>query len=164
MDDIIHFTPHEGNKYVEDNAKVFRNCRTCLPVCPLNHWSRDFNIVRMAELHIRLFVNITWGVPNGTRSWRTPSPMYERERGILLRSKLWMMGIPMDNPCFINSDNQSVLWNTTKTESVLKKKSNSVVHYFVREEDILDEWITYHIKTQENPSDILTKSLPAGLN
>ena len=43
-----------------------------------------------------------------------------------LRYKIRMMGIPVNNPCFIFGDNQSVLWNTTVPDSMLKKKSSSV--------------------------------------
>ena len=81
-----------------------------------------------------------------------------------LRYKLRMMGIPVNNPCFIYGDNQSVLWNTSVPDSTLKKKSSSVAYHFVREGVSRDEWRTSYIKTMENPSDILTKPLPAGIN
>ena len=81
-----------------------------------------------------------------------------------LRYKLRMMGIPINNPCFIYGDNQSVLWNTSVPESSLKKKSSSVAYHFVREGVSTDEWRTTYIKSSENPSDILTKSLQSGLN
>ena len=70
----------------------------------------------------------------------------------------------MNNPCFIFGDNPSVLWNTNIPESVLKKKSRSVAYHFVREGVSVDEWRTTYIKTQENPSDILTKNFSAGIN
>ena len=81
-----------------------------------------------------------------------------------LRYKLRMIWIPVDNPCFIYGDNQSILWNTTMPESKLKKKSSSVAYHYVREEVSTDEWRTTYIKTQENPSDILTKNFPVGVN
>ena len=81
-----------------------------------------------------------------------------------LRYKLRMMGIPVNNPCFIYGDNQSVLWNTSVPESTLKKKSSSVAYHFVREGVSRDEWRTSYIKSNDNPSDILTKPLPAGIN
>ena len=68
------------------------------------------------------------------------------------------------NPCFIYGDNQSVLWNTSVPESSLKKKSSSVAYHFVREGVSSDEWRTTYLKSSENPSDILTKPLPSGLN
>ena len=81
-----------------------------------------------------------------------------------LRYKLRMMGIPVNNPCFIFGDNQSVLWNTTVPDSMLKKKSSSVAYHYVREGVSADEWRTTYIRTQDNPSDVLTKNLPAGTN
>ena len=81
-----------------------------------------------------------------------------------LRYKLRMMGIPVNNPCFIFGDNKSVLWNTTVPDSMLKKKTASVSYHFVREGVSSDEWRTTYIKTNDNPADILTKNLPAGDN
>ena len=81
-----------------------------------------------------------------------------------LRYKLRMMGIPVENPCFVYGDNQSVLWNTTIPESTLKKKTSSVAYHFVREGVSKDEWRTTYVNTKENPSDLMTKNLPAGIN
>lgn len=82
----------------------------------------------------------------------------------LLRYKLQMMGIPVDNPCFVNGDNQSVLWNTSVPKSTLKKKTCSVVYHNVREGVCANQWKTTYINSKSNPSDILTKNLPAGIN
>ena len=81
-----------------------------------------------------------------------------------LRCKLRMMGIPVSNPCFIYGDNHSVLYNTSKPESVLKKKTSSVAYHYVREGVSNDQWRTAYIHTSLNPADVLTKSLPAGEN
>ena len=43
-----------------------------------------------------------------------------------LRYKIRMMGIPMTHGAFVYGDNQSVLWNTTCPDSVLKKKAISL--------------------------------------
>ena len=67
------------------------------------------------------------------------------------------MGIPVNNPAFIYSDNQSVLWNMTDPDSTLKKKSSSVAYHFVREGVAKDKWRTGCVKTSENPSDVMTK-------
>lgn len=75
-----------------------------------------------------------------------------------------MMGIPVENPCFIYGDNQSVLWNTSVPESMLKKKSSSVAYHFVQEGVSCDKWRTAYINTKENPADIMTKILAAGQN
>ena len=50
-----------------------------------------------------------------------------------LRYKLRMMGIPVEGPAYIEGDNQYVLANTTIPDSTLKKKSQSISYYFVRE-------------------------------
>ena len=81
-----------------------------------------------------------------------------------LRYKLRMMGIPVNNPCFIYGDNQSVLWNTSVPESTLKKKSSSVAYHFVREGVSCDMWRTAYVNTKTNPADLMTKMLPSGLN
>ena len=66
------------------------------------------------------------------------------------------MGIPVNNPTFIYGDNQSVLWNTTVPESSLKKKSCAVAYHFCREGVARVEWLTAYVRTNLNPSNILT--------
>jgi hypothetical protein len=79
-----------------------------------------------------------------------------------LRYKLRMMGIPVEGPCYIKGDNQSVLANTTEPGSILKKKSQSIAYHFVREGVARDEWRTRYVNTHSNESDLLTKLLPSG--
>ena len=79
-----------------------------------------------------------------------------------LRYKLRMMGIPVNGPCYIQGDNQSVLANTTNPGSTLKRKSQSIAYHFVREGVEQDEWHTSYINTHDNGSDLLTKQLPFG--
>ena len=79
-----------------------------------------------------------------------------------LRYKLRMMGIPVNEPTFIRGDNKSVLNNTSIPSSVLAKKSNSIAYHAVREGVAKGEWVTGYIRSESNPSNILTKSLPAG--
>ena len=47
---------------------------------------------------------------------------------------------------------------------MLKKKTSSVAYHYVREGVSRDEWRTSYIKSNDNPADILTKNLPAGIN
>ena len=49
------------------------------------------------------------------------------------RYKLRMMGTPIDGPAEVRCDNQSVVYNASRPESVLKKKSESISYYYVRE-------------------------------
>ena len=79
-----------------------------------------------------------------------------------LRYKLHMMGIPVELPTYIFGDNQSVLVNSSKPHSSLKKKSSSVAFHFVREGTAKDEWRVAYLNTHFNPADMLTKSLPGG--
>ena len=73
-----------------------------------------------------------------------------------------MMGIAVDIPSFVFSDNQSVLLNTSLPYSKLKKKISSIVYHFVKEGAAKSEWKTTYLNTNLNPSDMLTKSLPGG--
>ena len=78
------------------------------------------------------------------------------------------MGIPVNTlPYYyihIYGDNMSVINNTSKPESVLRKKANSVCYHYIGEAVAADECPTGHISTHENPADVATKPLllPAG--
>jgi hypothetical protein len=76
-----------------------------------------------------------------------------------LRYKLRMMGVPITGPTYVYGDNMSVIFNTSRPSSQLKKKSNSVCYHAVREAVAMGECITTHIPTLLNFSDILTKVL-----
>ena len=56
----------------------------------------------------------------------------------------------------------SVIHNTQRSESTLKKKSNSICFHAVCEAVAMGECLTRHIKTHENPADIATKVLSGG--
>ena len=79
-----------------------------------------------------------------------------------IRYKLRMMGIPLETPTYIYGDNMSVIHNTSKPESTLRKKANSVCYHYIREAVAADECRTGHISTHENCADIATKPLPNG--
>ena len=79
-----------------------------------------------------------------------------------LRYKLRMMGIPVEGPTYVFGDNKSVLVNSSKPHSQLKKKSCSIAYHFVREGTAQDEWRVTYLNTHHNQADIFTKSLPAG--
>ena len=84
----------------------------------------------------------------------------ETLRGI--RYKLRMMGVPIDGPSYVFGDNMSVINNTTKPESVLKKKSNSICYHAIREAVAMGECIVTHITTGENVGDLATKPITNG--
>ncbi len=84
----------------------------------------------------------------------------EALRGI--RYKLRMMGIPIDGATHIYGDSMSVINNTSKPKSVLKKKNNAVCYHTVRESVAMGESLTTHIDGDENPADLLTKIICGG--
>ncbi len=72
------------------------------------------------------------------------------------------MGIPIDGATHIYGDSMSVINNTSKPESVLKKKNNAVCYHTVRESVAMGESLTAHIDGDENPADLLTKVICGG--
>ena len=72
------------------------------------------------------------------------------------------MGIPVEGPMCIYGDNESVLANTTKPDSTLKKKSQSIAYHFVHEEVARDKWRSSYVNTHDNEADLLAKQLPHG--
>ena len=72
------------------------------------------------------------------------------------------MGIPIDGPSYLYGDNMSVLHNTQKPESTLKKKSNSIAYHLVRESVAMGEKLTGYVRMDENYADLMTKLLPKG--
>ena len=59
-------------------------------------------------------------------------------------------------------DDMSVIHNTQRPESTLKKKSNSICFHAVRESVAMGEMLTGHVRTHDNVANITTKVLHAG--
>ena len=70
-----------------------------------------------------------------------------------------MMGIPIFGPSFIHRGNMSVIHNTSRPESVLRNKSNSVCYHAVCESVAISESLVRHMASKENIADLLTKVL-----
>jgi hypothetical protein len=79
-----------------------------------------------------------------------------------LRYKLRVMGVALSGPTFVYGDNMSIVHNTQRPESVLKKKSNSSFYHAVRESAAMGESIIGHVPSVDNPADICTKVVPCG--
>jgi len=77
-----------------------------------------------------------------------------------LRYKLRMMGIQVDGPTNVFCDNESVVKNTTRPESTLKKKHNAIAYHRVREAQAAGIVRISHEAGETNLADILTKCLP----
>jgi hypothetical protein len=76
--------------------------------------------------------------------------------------KLRMMDMALSGPTFFYGDNMYVVHNTQRSESVLKKKSNSICYHAVREPAAMGESIIGHVPSVDNPADICTKVVPVG--
>jgi hypothetical protein len=81
----------------------------------------------------------------------------ENLRGI--RYKLRMMGVPTKGASYVYGDNMSVVNNTSKPESTLMKKSNSMCYHAVCEAVAMGEALVVHIPTKKNLADLFTKVL-----
>ena len=74
-----------------------------------------------------------------------------------LRYKLRMMGIPLDGHTHVRCDNMSVVSNSSKPESTLKKKSNAVAYHYVRENVANGVCRIAYEPSTTNLADLLTK-------
>jgi hypothetical protein len=79
-----------------------------------------------------------------------------------LRCKLHMMGIPIDGPACVYGDNMSVIHNTQRPKSMLKKISNSVCYHSCRKSVAMHKCMTGHVPIKQNPADLCTKVIPGG--
>ncbi len=70
-----------------------------------------------------------------------------------------MMGVTINGPTYVYGDNMSVIKNTSKPHSTLRKKSNIICYHFVREAVSMKKCLTTHIPTLQKLSDLLTKVL-----
>jgi hypothetical protein len=75
-----------------------------------------------------------------------------------LRYKIHMMGIPLSGSTYIYGDNMSQVTNSSRPESTLKKKFNSICYHAIRESVAMGETLLTHIRTGENLADFLTKT------
>ena len=75
-----------------------------------------------------------------------------------LQYKLRIMGVPISGTLLIYGDKISVIHNTQRPESTLKKKSNSICYHSFREYVAMKEILTGHVPSAENPADISKKS------
>ena len=74
------------------------------------------------------------------------------------------MGVPVPEPSFVLGDNQSVIFNTSQPELMLRKKSNLIFYHAVRESVATGEMLTGHVPSKLNLADLLTKVLLSSLH
>jgi hypothetical protein len=68
-----------------------------------------------------------------------------------------MMGVPLTTPSFIYGDSKSKVTNSSRSESTLKKKCNSICYHAIRELVAMGKSLIAHIQTQFNLADFLIK-------
>ena len=74
-----------------------------------------------------------------------------------LRYKCRMMGISLSGLTYVYGDNKSAITNSTRPESTLKKKSNSICYHAIQESVAMGESLLTHVGTRDNLVDLLTK-------
>ena len=72
------------------------------------------------------------------------------------------MGVPISGPSYVYGDNMSVIHNTQRPESTLKKKSDLICYHAMRESVAMGECKTAWVSTNLNPADLATKVVPGG--
>ena len=71
-----------------------------------------------------------------------------------------MMGVPIHkDPSNVWVDNVSVVKNTSIPESMLTKKHIAISYHLVRETSATGIIMIYHIRSEDNKADLLTKDL-----
>ena len=81
---------------------------------------------------------------------------------IALRYELMMLGVPLTGPAYMFGDNESVIVSATIPEGNLKKRHVTLSYHRVREAIAAKVIQFYHVRSEENPADVLTKFLPVG--
>ena len=74
-----------------------------------------------------------------------------------LRYKLRMMGVPLEGHTHVRVDNMSVVQNSSKPSSTLRKKSNAIAYHFVRENVANGTYRIAYEPSRTNLADLLTK-------
>ncbi len=72
------------------------------------------------------------------------------------------MGIPIEDATHIYWESKSVKNNTSKPESIPKKKNFAVCYHTVHESIAMGKSLTVHIDGNENPIDLIRKVLHDG--
>ena len=78
-----------------------------------------------------------------------------------LRFKLRMFGVPIDGPCRVFNDNQSVVKNSSRVESTLTKRHNQLAYHVTRWAVAAGSVIVSWIPTNGMLADPLTKRMPS---
>ena len=122
---------------------------------PIPHWLYDFINMSMINWHTKKQATVEGAVFGA--EFVAMKQGVEALRGICY--KLRMMGVSIDVPSYVYGDNMSIINNTSKPESCLNKKHNSICYHFVCEDVAMKECLTTHVPNLQNFADLLTKCL-----
>jgi hypothetical protein len=115
-----------------------------------NYYQTQIGVLRWCVELGRIDI-VTVPMDNGIETFRS------------LHYKLRMLGVPLIGPCYVYGGNMSVIHNTQRPESMLKNKSNSICYNVVRESAAMGKCIMTHVRSENNPGDMCTKVIPAGM-
>jgi hypothetical protein len=73
--------------------------------------------------------------------------------------KLRMMGVPIKGPPSMYGDNMSIVTNVSRSELMLRKKSNLICYHAVREAVAMGKALVAHIPTKKNLADLFNEVL-----
>jgi hypothetical protein len=76
-----------------------------------------------------------------------------------LHYTLCIVSVPLSGPSTVLDDNQYVIFNTSRSESMLRKKINSICYHTVHESVAMGEMLTTYMTTKLNLTNLLTKVL-----
>ena len=71
--------------------------------------------------------------------------------------KLRIMGAPISGPIKIYGDDISVIHNTSKLKSILKKKCDAITYQAAHGSMTMRESWARHIRSEDDPANLLTK-------
>ena len=68
-----------------------------------------------------------------------------------------MIGIPISGPSYIDGDSMSVIHNSSKPESTLKKNCSAIAYHAIHESVAIGQSLIGHIRSEDNLANLLTK-------
>ena len=74
-----------------------------------------------------------------------------------IKYKLRMLGISISWALNVYGDNMSLMYNTSKPESTLKKNCNAISYHAVFKSVAIEEYLTGYIRSEDNSAKISTR-------
>ena len=120
-------------------------------------WSRRFRTRFMINMNMSL-VNLYSKKQSSIETSVIGNEFVAMKVGIktlhAIHYKLRMMGIPISGALYVYGDNMSVIHDTSKPESTLKKKCNAIAYHAIPKSLEMGERLTGHIQSKDNLADL----------